>query len=301
MDIRQLQYLTALAREKHFTRAAQACNVTQPTLSGRIRQLEQELGVPIVARGQRFIGLTPEGERVLKWAHLILDHWASLTQELGQIRNPGGELVGRLAIGVIPSALPMVSLLTRAMLAAHPRVEFTILSQSSEEILRALHDFSIEAGVTYLDNEPVEGLVSVPLYRERYCLFIAEAHALAGRDSVTWLEAAQEPLGLLTPNMQNRRIIDRAFLAANVHPTPRLETNSIMNLMASVRAMGLASIMPEYFLNILGPMKGIKAIPLSEPRLEHAVGLVAVNRDPTSPLVAALFAAARGFDPARRG
>ena len=298
MDIRQLQYLTALAREKHFTRAAQACNVTQPTLSGRIRQLEQELGVPIVARGQRFIGLTPEGERVLKWAHLILDHWASLTQELGQLRNPGGELVGRLAIGVIPSALPMVSLLTRAMAAAHPRVEFTVLSQSSEEIVRALNDFSIEAGVTYLDNEPVEGLVSVPLYRERYCLFIAASHALAGRDSVTWLEAASEPLGLLTPNMQNRRIIDRAFLAANAHPSPRLETNSIMNLMASVRAMGLASIMPEYFINILGPMEGIRAVPLSEPRLEHEVGLVAVSRDPASPLVAALFAAARGLGPA---
>src|SRR5436189_5898554 len=78
MDIRQLQYLAALAREKHFTRAAQACNITQPTLSGRIRQLEQELGVPIVERGQRYIGLTPEGERVLKWAHLILDNWQSL-------------------------------------------------------------------------------------------------------------------------------------------------------------------------------------------------------------------------------
>jgi len=62
MDIRHLQYLAALAREKHFTRAAQACHVTQPTLSGRIRQLEQELGVPIVERGNRFHGLTPAGE-----------------------------------------------------------------------------------------------------------------------------------------------------------------------------------------------------------------------------------------------
>ncbi len=181
MDIRQLQYLAALAREKHFTRAAQACNVTQPTLSGRIRQLEQELGVPIVDRGQRYFGLTPEGERVLKWAHLILDNWQSLTQELGQIRSKKGELVGRLALGVIPSALPMVSLLTRAMQQAHAAVEFTILSHSSEEILRALHDFSIEAGVTYLDNEPVEGLLQAPLYRERYCLFVAEDHPLAGK------------------------------------------------------------------------------------------------------------------------
>ncbi len=293
MDIRQLQYLAALAREKHFTRAAQACHVTQPTMSGRIRQLEQELGVPIVERGQRYIGLTAEGERVLKWAHLILDNWQSLQQELGTIRSKTSELVGRLVLGVIPSALPMVSLLTRAMEQAHPQVEFTVLSHSSEEIIRGLSDFSIEAGITYLDNEPVAGLLQAPLYREHYCLFIAEDNPIASRASVTWQEAAQEPLCLLTPNMQNRRIIDRAFLAANVSPSPRLETNSIMNLLASVRTMGLASIMPEYFINILGRLEGVKAIPLIEPRVEHAVGLVGLPREPLSPLISALFAAAR--------
>ncbi|MEM8742254.1 MAG: LysR family transcriptional regulator, partial [Pseudomonadota bacterium] len=73
MDIRQLQYLVALGRARHFTRAAAACNVTQPTLSGRIRQLEQELGVPIVKRGQRFQGFTEEGERVLIWANRIVE------------------------------------------------------------------------------------------------------------------------------------------------------------------------------------------------------------------------------------
>jgi DNA-binding transcriptional LysR family regulator len=293
MDIRQLQYLAALAREKHFTRAAQACNVTQPTLSGRIRQLEQELGVPIVARGQRFFGLTPEGDRVLKWAHLILDNWHSLNQELEQIRNTKGDLVGRITLGVIPSALPKVAPITAAMQANHPRVDFTVLSQSSEEILRGLHDFSIEAGITYLDNEPVEGLLQVPLYKERYCLFVADTHPIAQRESVSWSEAAQEPLCLLTPNMQNRRIIDRAFTAANVHPAPRLETNSIMNLLSSVRSSGLASIMPEYFIDALGKLEAVRAIPLSNPKVEHSVGLVAMDRDPRSPLTTALFAAAK--------
>ena len=297
MDIRQLQYLAALAREKHFTRAAQACNVTQPTLSGRIRQLEQELGVPIVERGQRYIGLTPEGERVLNWAHLILDNWQSLQQELGSIRSRKGELVGRLVLGVIPSALPMVSLLTRAMERDHPRVEFTVLSHSSEEILRGLHDFSIEAGITYLDNEPVKGLMQAPLYREHYCLFVSADNPLADKPGVTWLEAAQEPLCLLTPNMQNRRIIDRAFTAANVHPSPKLETNSIMNLLASVKSMGLASIMPGYFINVLGRLEGVKAVPLVDPVVEHAVGLVGLPREPLSPLVSALFATARKLKP----
>lgn len=292
MDIRHLQYLAALAREKHFTRAAHACNVTQPTLSGRIRQLEEELGVPIVARGSRYIGLTPEGERVLKWALLILDNWQSLSQELGQIRNKKGELVGRLVLGVIPSALPKVASLTNAM-QKHPKVDFSILSQSSEEIIRNLHDITIEAGITYLDNEPVEGLMQVPLYTERYCLFVSETNPLAQRESVDWLEAAQEPLCLLTPNMQNRRIVDKAFVSVNTQPAPRLETNSIMNLLSSVRSMGLSSIMPEYFIDVLGTLDGVRAVPLINPTVEHTVGLVALEREPQSPLIKALFEAAR--------
>jgi DNA-binding transcriptional LysR family regulator len=292
MDIRHLQYLAALAREKHFTRAAHACNVTQPTLSGRIRQLEEELGVPIVARGSRYIGLTPEGERVLKWALLILDNWQSLSQELGQIRSKKGELVGRLVLGVIPSALPKVAALTNAM-QKHPKVDFSILSQSSEEIIRNLHDLSIEAGITYLDNEPVEGLMQVPLYTERYCIFVSATNPLAERETVDWLEAAHEPLCLLTPNMQNRRIVDKAFLSANTHPAPRLETNSIMNLLSSVRSMGLSSIMPEYFIDVLGTLEGVKAVPLVNPTVEHTVGLVALDREPQSPLIKALFEAAR--------
>lgn len=291
MDIRQLQYLAALAREKHFTRAAHACNVTQPTLSGRIRQLEQELGVPIVARGSRYIGLTPEGERVLKGALLILENWQTLNQELAQIRSKKGELVGKLVLGVIPSALPKVAPLTNAM-QRHPKVDFTILSQSSEEIIRNLHDISIEAGITYLDNEPVEGLMQVPLYTERYCLFVSGANPLAVRETVDWLEAAQEPLCLLTPNMQNRRIVDKAFSTANTHPTPRLETNSIMNLLSSVKSMGLSSIMPEYFIEVLGALEGVRAVPLINPKVEHVVGLVALDREPQSPLIKAVFDAA---------
>ena len=155
MDIRQLQYLSALAREKHFTRAAAACNVSQPTLSGRIRQLEQELGIPIVERGQRYFGLTPEGERVLSWAHQILDGWAALKQEIAQLKGEG-HLSGRITLGVIPSALPMAARLTGFFQAQHTEIDLAILSQTSIEVIRSLEDFSIDAGISYLDNEPIE-------------------------------------------------------------------------------------------------------------------------------------------------
>ncbi len=292
MDIRQLQYLVALAREKHFTRAAHACNVTQPTLSGRIRQLELELGVPIVERGQRYQGLTQEGERVLKWAQLILNNWASMHQELAHLATSDFGLTGRLALGGIPSALPMIPYLTRDVRRLHPHIDFTIMSLSSEEILRGLDDYSIDAGITYLDNEPINGLVATPLYIERYCLFIPDGHPLAERQSITWREAAELPLGLLTSNMQNRRIIDRAFRSVNCRPVPALETNSVINLYSNVRLMGLASVMPHYILSILGNEPGLKAIPLKEPELAHSVGLVTQDRDPIAPLVRAFREAA---------
>ena len=297
MDIRQLQYLVALARERHFTRAAVACNVTQPTLSGRIRQLELELGVPIVERGQRYQGLTAEGERILKWAQLILNNWQSMQQELAQLTARDSSLSGRLTLGGIPSALPMIPFLTREVRDAHPGIDFTVMSMSSVEILRGLQDYSIDVGITYLDNEPIEGLLASPLYTERYCLFVPEGHPLAARQTVTWEEAAGEPLCLLTSNMQNRRIIDRAFRSANCHPSPQLETNSVINLCANVRLMGLASVMPDYIMNALGLGTGITAVPLVSPEVVHSVGLVVLDRDPLSPLIRALRAATASFTP----
>ncbi len=297
MDIRQLQYLVALAREKHFTRAADACNVTQPTLSGRIRQLELELGVPIVERGQRYQGLTQEGERILKWAQLILSTWSSMRQELAQLSTSDFGLAGRLVLGAIPSALPMIPYLTREVSKLHPNIEFTVMSMSSEEILRGLEDYSIDAGITYLDNEPIDGMLATPLYEERYCLFVPSTHGLAGKKSVTWRNAADLSLALLTTNMQNRRIIDRAFSSAGCRPSAALETNSVINLCSNVRLMGLASIMPHYILDILGTESGVSAVPLVEPAVCHSVGLVVLNRDPLGPLVRAFRAAAAAFTP----
>jgi DNA-binding transcriptional LysR family regulator len=288
MDIRQLQYLAALARERHFTRAAASCNVTQPTLSGRIRQLELELEVPIVERGQRYRGLTREGERVLKWAHVILKNWQAMQEELGHLKDHDSDLKGRIVLGGIPSSLPMIPLLTSKIHSTHPGIDFTVLSHSSEEILRGLADFSIDVGITYLDNEPIDGMLASPLYAERYCLFVPETHPLANRASVTWREASEEPLCLLTTNMQNRRIIDHAFEMAQCHPIPRLETNSVINLCSNVRLMGLASIMPQYVFEVLGNVSGIRAIPLDHPKVEHSVGLVVADRDPLSPLIEAL-------------
>src|ERR1700761_3704989 len=130
MIARYLEYVVALARERHFARAAAACHVTQPTLSAGIKQLEESLGVLIVERRQRFVGLTAEGERVLAWARRILADYRGLEQELTETREG---LIGEVRIGGIPVMLPALGLLTASFAARHPRARYQIASQTSRE------------------------------------------------------------------------------------------------------------------------------------------------------------------------
>lgn len=286
MDIRQLRYLVALAQEEHFTKAAELSGVTQPTLSSRIRQLEAELGSPIVSRGQRFHGFTPEGEIVLKWARSILEQCDALHQELDARK---GALKGHLKLGVIPSALPGVAKLTERVHRRFPGVTFAILSRSSIEILAEIATYELDAGVTYLDGEPIDRMISKPLYEESYLVLCRDDHPFAARQSVTWAEAGAEPTCLLTRNMQFRRIVDTAFDAAGIQPNPVIETNSIVNMMATVRAHHVVGVMPHSFQNEFGSIDGIAFRPLIAPEVHHVVGMVALDRTPLPPLTRALF------------
>jgi DNA-binding transcriptional LysR family regulator len=145
MVLRHLQYLTSLARERHFARAAAVCNVTQPTLSAGIKQLEESLGVLIVEHGQRFLGLTAEGERVLAWAQRVLVDYGSLQQELSEMREG---LVGQLRIGAIPVTLPIVPLLTVPFVKRHERTDIVVILQTSISIQRGLDAYGTDLPLT---------------------------------------------------------------------------------------------------------------------------------------------------------
>ena len=174
--IDKLEFLLALAREKHFGRAAEACGVTQPTLSAGVKQLEESFGVLLVIRGSRFQGFTPEGERVLDWARRIVGDAQAMQQEVHALKHG---LAGRLRLSVVPTALAIMEQLTTPFRTQHPAVQFTILSRTSEEILRDLDNLEIDAGLTYLDNEPLGRVTAIPLYRERYRLLVAADAPLA--------------------------------------------------------------------------------------------------------------------------
>lgn len=289
--IDKLEYLLALARERHFGRAAEACGVSQPTLSIAIRALEDSFGVLLVQRGgARFRGFTPEGERVLEWARRIIADTRAMHQEVDALRHG---LAGHLRIASIPTALAMSAMLTTPYRAKHPNVKFSIFSQTSIEVLSMIDNLEVDAGITYLDNEPLGRVSTIPLYDEEYRLLTSPHGALGNRDEVTWAEVGQVPLCLLTPTMQNRRIIDKLLRGAGVEPAPTLESNSMIVLFAHVRTGQWASIMPAKLAETLGLTDSVRAIPIVEPSAAHSVGLVIPERDVTTPLVGALVSEAK--------
>lgn len=288
--VRQLAYLAALAREEHFGRAAQACHVSQPTLSAGIRRLEEELGVPLVRRGRRFEGLTPEGVRMLAWAQRVLADVGAMRADAGALREG---LVGRLRIGAIPTSLPIVSLLTAPLCPRHPSLDLSVVSMTSREIEAGLRDARLDVGLTYLDNEPLRGVRSAPLYEERYLYLVPDGGPGAAEAAVTWARIARERLCLLSPDMQHRRILDRIFRGAGATPRPVIETNSITTLYAHVRDGLAAGVVPHTWLHLFGLPDGLRAVPLREPDERHAIGIVWLDRDPEPLLGRAFVDAAR--------
>jgi DNA-binding transcriptional LysR family regulator len=292
--IDKLEFFITVAKERSFSRAAELCGVTQPTLSAGIKQLEDMLGVLLVNRSSRFHGLTAEGERVLVWAKRIVADARAMRLE---VRNLREGLSGQLKIAVIPTAVGILSALAGPYLEKHPGVRFKALSASSSEILTMLDNLDIDAGLTYLDNEPLGRVRSTPLYAERYRLLTVAGNPLADRETVTWADVGSIPLCLLTPDMQNRRIVEALVGEAGGAIEPVMESNSVLLLFEQVKAGRWATIMPEKLADTLGIGGALRSIPIIEPEAVHQIGLVVPNRDPMIPQVAALLAEAKRLAP----
>jgi DNA-binding transcriptional LysR family regulator len=284
--ISKLEMLIALAKEQHFGRAAASLGITQPTLSTAIRQLEDQLGVKLVLRGSRFGGLTPEGQRALVWARQIVGDARRLCEEM---RFSKEGLSGHLRLAVIPTALTWASKLASAFNQNHPNVQFTILSRNSGEILTMLENLDIDAGISYLDNEPLGRVSSRLLYRENYTLICRSDHPLAQQDMVQWTDLEGVQLGLLSPDMQNRRIINRKFMEAGLSPEAIQESNSTVVLVSLVLRGGCATILPEDLAHFLADGKDLRIIPLKDTDDGHAVGLVAPYQEPHTPVLQQLL------------
>ncbi|SON54497.1 Morphology and auto-aggregation control protein [Hartmannibacter diazotrophicus] len=288
----KLALLLALARERHFGRAAESAGVTQPTLSSAVKSLEEQFGVLLVERGSRFQGFTPEGERILVWARRLVSDARTMREEVQALKKG---LFGHIRLAAVPTALPFLQELVNPIATRHEAVRLTILSMTADHILKSIDNLEIDAGVSYLEESVLARFSGVPLYEERYCLLVAPGSDLADQSSVSWRQAATIPLCLLTPDMQHRRIVERHLREAGANIAPRLESNSLIVLHTHVRTGNWATIMPARFAETVDQPGLLKAIPIVEPTVSHTIGLVTTQREPLPPLVAQLVSEAKVF------
>lgn len=285
ISLRDLEFLTSLARRKHFARAAEDCGVSQPAFSMRIRKIEERLGTAVVKRGNRFQGFTPEGETLIRHARKIMDDLKSMEQEF---RSSRGEVTGVLALGVVPTAVIFAARMVGRLKRQHPGIQVSLITETSLAIQQGLESGRFEAGITYGEGVSQDLLRVDPLYPETY-LLLAPDHIAPPHDGpLTWAEAAELPLCLLEPEMQNRRILDAVFFDQGLVPNVIVETSGFIAALVLAGEGLAATIVPQSLVETMGCPKGAVAIPLTEPELEKEMCLVAPFRDPDLPTVEAL-------------
>lgn len=273
-----LRYLVALDEHKHFGRAALACHITQPALSNALRALEQEFGTTIINRGRVFVGLTPEGERVLATAQRMMHERELLQQDL---RSVASKPVGNIVIGAVPTAVPIAARFAAMLQAQHPGIMPTVLSMSSDEIENGLEKLSLDVALGYTDRLQSKALRlrSLAQYTEHYFLVQKSAQPDARNrlkigTKITWQQASSLPLCLLTPDMHNRTIVDAAFAQAGVSVQPIIETNSLLTLALSVVAGEVCSILPGAMLDTVRGYAELEALPLESPLVATPIGFM---------------------------
>ena len=162
---------------------------------------------------------------------------------------------------------------------------------TSRAVERALEAFEIDAGVTYLENEPLQNVRKVPLYHERYVFVARRGHQAAASVTIGWKEAAAQRLCLLSEDMQNRRIINNVAASIGVEIKPDVVSNSYLAVLSHVRHGEWASIVPHTFARLFFGDADFAQVDIVEPVHTQSVGLVLSDREPLSPMSGALVSA----------
>lgn len=246
MLLSQVEYFVALARERHFGRAAASCYVSQSTLSEAISKLEAELQVRVVNRARSFAGLTREGEQLLVWARRMLADRDALRDTVANLRTG---LSGQLRLGVIPSAVNTAAQLTDRFCDVHPlatvRVETGL---TSEEIIRRVREFELDAGIIHPNPGDDAGLAGTRLHQQRLHVLIASP--LVRGHSISAADLADLPLCLLDRGMRARQLMDEALAGHGIALRPQVEASSVDSLIALVGSGRWSSVIAA------GPLDG---------------------------------------------
>ena len=284
MFLKQLEYLIAVIEEDHFGRAASRCNVKQPSLSNGIKQLELELGVTLFkrGRGQRLYGVTEEGKRVAEWSRIILANCTAMRDTISDMQN---SLSGTIRLGAITSMSPVLPIILQRIRRAYPLVSVDVRFVGNEELQTGLDNFSIDCGITYMDQAAeMSWCDTIPIFEETWSLLVPDSFEFEEMNEISWEQAGDLPLALLRPSMYERAIADQTFTKAGKKVTPKIESESILHLMFQTQFTELCTIIPSHYTRMPGLHSGTKALLLRDPIIRKGIGLFWLKTETVIPI-----------------
>ena len=277
MNIRDLEYLVALAEHKHFRRAADACHVSQPTLSGQIRKLEDELGIILLERTSRKVLFTQSGLLLVDQAKTVLRE-VKLLKEMAS--NQGKEMTGPLHVGVIPTIGPyLMPHIVPALQNAFPDLELFLYEAQTHQLLEQLETGRLDCAIVASVRE-TEPFIEVQLFKERMLLAVAENHPWAKEQTIPMSMLKDHEMLMLDDGHCLRNQALGYCFTAGAKENSHFQATSLETLRNMVAANAGMTLMPELAVLSEGERGGVKYLPCQP---EPSRDVILVYR-PGSPL-----------------
>ncbi|MHA6999882.1 DNA-binding transcriptional regulator OxyR [Aeromonas schubertii] len=242
MNLRDLEYLVALEEERHFRKAAERCFVSQPTLSGQIQKLENELGVILIERTSRKVLFTPAGEAITRQARQALREIGEMKALAQGFAEP---MSGEIHIGLIPTVGPyLLPHVIQDLREQFPRLEFFLYEDQTQVLLRRLEAGELDC-LILAELEGMEGFGTIPLYQESMWLALPAGHPDAGQERVPFQVLKGKKLLMLADGHCLREQALGFCFAAGVGEDPRFKGTSLETLRNMVAAGSGMTLVPE--------------------------------------------------------
>ena len=270
MNIRDLEYLIALAEFKHFRKAADACNVSQPTLSGQIRKLEDELGAVLLERTSRKVLFTQAGLTLVEQAKAVLRE-VKILREMAS--NQGKDMSGPILIGVIPTLGPYISpIILPNLQLLFPELEIYIYELPTNELLEQLESGQLDCGILSLSKE-TEPFIEVPIFNEKMLLAVSTQHSWAKEETLDLARLRDKEMLMLDNGHCLRTQTMDYCLSIGAKENRHFKANSLETLRNMVAANIGIALMPELATRNLS-IPSLTYIPFAVPEPFRSIGLV---------------------------
>lgn len=271
MNIRDLEYLVSLAEFKHFRRAADACNVSQPTLSGQIRKLEDELGITLLERTSRKVLFTQSGLLLVEQAKQVLRE-VKLLKEMAS--NQGKDMTGPLHIGVIPTLGPyLLPYIMPVLKEEFPELELFLYEAQTNQLVDQLETGRLDCAILAAVAE-TEPFIQVPLFNEKMLVAVSENHSWAKEKNIPLDHLkGMEVLMLDDGHCLREQALGYCF-AAGAKENTHFQATSLEMLRNMIAANAGITLMPELAVLNEGQRQGVKYIPCVDPEPQRTITLI---------------------------